>query len=242
MSTIAIVAALDRELAPLVRGWQSCLFRYEGRNFRAHQRPPLVAVAGGIGRTAATIAARAMVARYRPQMLISAGVAGGLCPDLRVGALFVPKVIIDSQTDREYRSESGSGVLVTTAVIVDSAAKRLLREKFQAWAVDMEAAAVAEVAQQERIGFRCVKAISDGPEFEMPPLNQFVDEKGQFHTAKFVLWAAFRPLRWPALMTLGRNTARAACALCNELARPSRAELEPPSRRTPGTTTQVLDI
>jgi adenosylhomocysteine nucleosidase len=227
MSAIVIVTALEMELAPLVRNWQSRSFSYEGRNFRAHEHGNQVAVAGGIGRAAATLAARAMVARYHPQLLISAGVAGALSRELKAGSLFIPNVVIDSSTATEYPAEPGNEILVTAAKISNIGEKELLRDRFHAAAVDLEAAAVAEVARQEGIGFRCVKAISDEAEFAMPPLDQFVDEEGQFHRAKFALWAALHPSRWTAIAALGRNTGRAAEALCDWLAATALTGFDP---------------
>jgi adenosylhomocysteine/aminodeoxyfutalosine nucleosidase len=217
MSTIAIVAALDRELAPLVRNWQSRWFSHNGQNFRVYELANVAAIAGGIGPSAATDAARAMVARYRPEVLISAGVAGALVQGLKVGTVITPSVIIDSASGTEYRFDAGSGVLVTASQIANGASKQALVKKFQASAVDMEATAVAEIARQERISFRCIKAISDEAGFVMPPLNQFVDQSGKFHTAKFVVWAALRPLRWPEIAALARNTKKAVKALCDHL-------------------------
>lgn len=217
MSSVAIIAAMDRELAPLVVDWQSHRIDHNGRNFRVYEQEGYVAVAGGIGRRAAATVARTVIGRYHPRLLISAGVAGALNHDLKVGALVTPNVIIDSSTGVEYPSENGSGVLVTASEIVDRTAKRALAEKFHAVAVDMEAAAVAVVAQQERIPFCCVKAISEEADFAMPPLNQFVDQEGQFHIIKFLLWAISRPWWWPGIAALGRNTDRAATTLCEYL-------------------------
>lgn len=217
MSVIAIIAALERELSPLVRDWKSRSFDYDGRNFRVHEHKELVAVAGGIGRRAAATAARAMVDRYHPQVLVSAGVAGALAQGLRVGTVILPNRIIDSADRREYRCDSGSGTLVTADEIADAASKQVLADEFHALAVDMEAAGVAAIAQRQQIRFGCVKAISDEIDFVMPPINWFVDGEGRFHTTSFGIWAALRPARWPGLVTLARNTRLASIALCNYL-------------------------
>src|SRR5215510_552165 len=217
MSSIAIVAALERELAPLVRDWRSVLFTHNGRDFRAYEHESLVAVAGGIGRRAAEIAARAIVAQYKPQMLISAGLAGALLHSLRVGSIVTPNVIVDAATGTEYRCEVGGGVLVTANEIANPASKPTLVGKFHALAVDMEAATVAQVAQLAGIGFRCVKAISDEADFAMPPLGQFVNGSGDFQNGKFLAWAAIRPLQWPKVISLARNSSRASLALCDWL-------------------------
>ena len=219
MSGIAIIVALERELAPFVRNWKSVSFSHSGREFRAYEHESLVALAGGIGRRAAEIAAKAIMAEYKPQMLISAGLAGALLHSLKVGSVITPNVVVDAATRKEYRSEVGGGVLVTADEIANTQSKATLVEKFHALAVDMEAAAVAEFAQQNGIAFRCVKAISDEADFVMPPLNQFVDETGSFQNGKFAAWAAFRPLQWPKVISLARNSSRASVALRDWLKR-----------------------
>jgi adenosylhomocysteine nucleosidase len=217
MSSIAIIAALDRELAPLVRNWKPVAFTHDGRSFRAFENAGRVALAGGIGRRAAQAAAWAVVAQYTPQMLISAGLAGALISSLKVGSVITPNVIVDAATRKEYRCQTGGGVLVTASEVATSGSKPKLVEQFHALAVDMEAAAVAEVAEQSGISFRCVKTISDEAAFVMPPLNQFVDAEGRFQNSRFARWAMLRPQWWARIMALMRNSSRAAEALCNWL-------------------------
>ena len=217
MSTIAIIAALDRELAPLVRDWQAGSFSHNGRNFRAYQKGDVVAMAGGIGPATAARAARAVADHYKPQLLISAGLAGALLHTLKVGSVLTPNVIIDAATANEYRCDTGGGVLVTAGEIAGTRSKRELVEKFHALAVDMEAAAVADVARDEKMGFRCVKAISDEADFVMPPLSQFVDQEGNFQTRRFAAWTAIRPQYWSRTLVLARNSKRASKALCDWL-------------------------
>ena len=81
----------------------------------------------------------------------------------------------------------------------------------------MEAAGVAKVAQQEQIGFRCVKAISDEADFVMPPMGKFLNAAGEFQSGKFALWAAVRPWQWPRIAALARNSKRAISALSDRL-------------------------
>ena len=225
MSTVAIIAAMEGEIAPLVRDWPVRRFTHAGLTFRVRGQGDFVAIAGGIGRDAVSRAANAVMAQYHPQMLVSVGVAGALERELKVGTLFIPSVIVDSLSNVQYRTGLGAGVLVTASKVVDNSAKQQLHDQFQAQVVDMEAAAVAEAARIHGTGFRCVKAISDELDFEMPPLNRFVDADGRFHTKRFVAWAAFRPRRWPSILELGRNTAKASAALCEWLSRLDRVEL-----------------
>jgi len=234
MNTIAIVAALDRELQPLVeaQGWKQSSIAFNGKTFKVYEQENVVAVAGGIGCRAAERAARAVVSQYRPQALISAGLAGALIRSLKVGCVVTPNVIMDGRNGNEYRCTLGQGliaggVLVSANEIAGRESKQKLVEDFHALAVDMEAAAVAEVARESGIGFCCVKAISDESSFSMLPLNQFVNAEGDFLTAKFAVWAVVRPWTWLRVMALGRNSRQAARELCDWLKTHVTRSLQP---------------
>jgi adenosylhomocysteine nucleosidase len=218
MSPVAIIAALDRELHPLVDEWNSSPLPANGRTLHCYHRDDLVAVAGGIGCSQAELAARAVMESYHPQVLVSAGLAGALIRSLKVGSIVTPNVIVDAERGTEYRCNLGGavvggGVLVTSGEIAGVESKAALVERFHALVVDMEAAGVARVAQQYEVGFRCVKAISDEFDFAMPPLNRFVDEEGNFKTGKFAGWAALQPQHWAGVLRLARNSGRARRAL-----------------------------
>src|SRR6266852_5217982 len=182
MSRIAIIAAMERELAPLVRGWKRSTLDCAGRalpSFADHhsEDQDMVAVAAGIGCKNAEQAAKAVVALYHPEMLVSAGLAGALIRSLKVGSIVTPNVIVDAATGIEYRCATGGGsigggILVSANEVAGAETKQQLVENFHALIVDMEAAGVARVAQQAGIGFRCVKAISDEADFVMPPLSR----------------------------------------------------------------------
>ena len=76
MSEVAIVAALEREVAGLVKSWPRVSRDFEGRSFKFFEKSNAVLVCGGIGPEAARRATEAVVALYRPAELISAGFAG----------------------------------------------------------------------------------------------------------------------------------------------------------------------
>ena len=224
MSRIAIIVAMERELAPLVRGWKRSTLNCDGRTLHIFASQEMIAVAGGIGCKNAEKAANAVVAQYHPEMLVSAGLAGALIRSLKVGSIVTPNVIVDAATGIEYRCATGGdsiggGILVSSGEVAGAEAKQKLVERFHALIVDMEAAGVARVAQQAGLSFRCVKAISDEADFVMPPLNRFVDADGKFQTGRFTAWAAFRPQYWPKITALARNSRRATEALCAWLAK-----------------------
>jgi adenosylhomocysteine nucleosidase len=232
MSRIAIIAAMERELVPLVRDWKKCLLAAGDRKFTLFESGELIAVVSGIGCKNAELAARAVVERSHPLALMSAGLAGALIRSLKVGSIFTPSVVVDAADGSEYRcaAESGrvsGGVLVSSGSIAGAEAKQELVNRFHALVVDMEAAGVARVAEQEHIGFRCVKAISDETDFAMPPLARFIDAAGDFQKGKFAVWAALRPWNWDSIAALARNSRRAAKALCAWLEKDLAAGLPP---------------
>src|SRR5579859_5907577 len=222
MNKVAIIAAMERELAPLVRGWKRATLSSGERTFTFFESDGVVAVIAGIGCKNAEQAARAAVQQYRPSLLISAGLAGALIRSLKAGSVFTPSVVVDAADGAEYRcvadsSHVSGGILVSSEEIAGADAKKELVTRFHGLVVDMEAAGVAKVAQQEQIGFRCVKAISDEADFAMPPMVRFIGADGTFQSGRFAAWAAVRPWQWARIAALARNSRRASVALCDRL-------------------------
>ncbi len=77
--------------------------------------------------------------------------------------------------------------------------KQELLARYGADVVDMEAAAVAQVAEARGLKFAALKAISDEAAFVMPPLDRFIDENGRFATGSFLMYVALRPRWWSSL-------------------------------------------
>jgi len=222
MSRMAIIAAMERELAPLVREWKRGTLSSGDSRLPVFETDGALAVIAGIGSKNAEFAARAVVQQKSPAVLISAGLAGALIRSLKVGSVFTPSVVVDAADGAEYRcvadgNHVSGGVLVCSDEIAGVEAKRELVSRFHGLVVDMEAAGVARVAQQENVGFRCVKAISDEADFSMPPMGQFLNRAGGFQIARFAMWAAVRPWQWLTIAALARNSKRATAALCERL-------------------------
>lgn len=210
---VAIIAALEREIAPLVKGWHLA----DGGVYRSFAKDDTVVVCAGIGPRAARRAAEYAVAEYNPELLVSAGLAGALTQELKVGEAIVPSTIVHSTTGERHATGHGSGVLVSASEIAGPEAKRLFARQHGAQLIDMEAAAVVEVAKQNGIAFTVVKAISDEADFAVPDLAPFVDHEGRFLTGRFVWHVALRPRMWGVVRNLAANSARASVELCNVL-------------------------
>ncbi|HMH01823.1 MAG TPA: hypothetical protein VK555_10440 [Terriglobales bacterium] len=236
---VAIVAALDREIRPLIKRWRINDCDYEGRKFRFFENGLAVLVCGGIGAGAARRACEAVIQLYQPQLIISGGFAGALDRELKVGRLLTPGLVIDARDGSRTEITSGKGALVSFDAVAGAEQKFKLGKAYRADAVDMEAAAVARGAQAHGIPFVAMKAISDEVGFAMPSLGQFIASDGQFQAGRFALFAAVRPWLWPAVLRLRANTQKASKALCGGLGKyaysaqdldKSKMELHPISR------------
>ena len=151
MPRVAIVAALEREVRPLVAGWRVVRRSWDGREFKFFESDDAVAVCGGIGPEAARRACEAVCAWYELRLVISAGFAGALSGELRVGDVVVPGKVIDAGDGSSVVAGTGMHALVSVAEVATVERKRILGSKYGAVAVDMEAAAVAKGAQGRRL-------------------------------------------------------------------------------------------
>ncbi len=216
---IALVAALERELWPLVKNWQVKELEHSGRSFKFFQNGRLVAVFGGIGAEPARRATEAVIALYHPVLVQSVGFAGALDPELEAGDLVFPARVVDAGDGSAVEIHAGKGILVSFSDIASPQQKRKLGAAYSAQAVDMEAAAVARGAQARGVAFSAAKVISDELTFEMPVLDGFIGSDAQFHTVRFLAFAILRPWLWPGVLRMAKNNAIASRALCSHLSR-----------------------
>jgi adenosylhomocysteine nucleosidase len=214
---VAIIAGMEREVRPLVRSWQVRTIDHDGRRYRLFENAEAALICGGIGAEAARRATEAVIEQVHPTRVISAGFAGALDGSLKVGDVFVPRVVIGAGDGVRTEIGSGEGVLVSFATMAGNEQKTRLRTAYGAHAVDMEAAAVAEGARAREIEFEAVKAISDAAGFDLPAMDRFVREDGSFQSRRFLAHVALRPRLWGATIALARNSAKASRALCGAL-------------------------
>jgi adenosylhomocysteine nucleosidase len=137
MSRVAIVAALEREVRPLVKEWRVREKEIDGRRFRFFERDDFVVVCGGIGAEAARRAAEAVISIYAPSVIYSAGFAGALEPALKVGELLQPRRVVNAGDGSSLNLDQGEGVLVSFGSVASPEQKAKLGDSFRAQAVDM---------------------------------------------------------------------------------------------------------
>jgi len=209
--TVAIVAAMRVELAPLLGKVRS----QHVDGVELFEIDDAMVAIGGIGETHARVAAEAVTVSARPALLVSAGLAGAISPQLKIGDVGRIREVIDVDTGERYRTQGGEWVLATSPEVSDAAGKRQLLTRYGADVVDMEAAAVAKVAREKGLAFACVKSVSDEATFVMPPMMDFIDKDGKFDTGRFLIYMALHPKWWGTLEKIRLNSKVASVNLCS---------------------------
>ena len=209
---VVFVAALEREIAGLVRGWKQTSAE---RGVSCWMSQDAIVVCAGMGAGRAAIAVDAALKQGEARKLISVGWAGACQPGLRVGEIVQADVVIDARTGErffpEMRREYGlRGALVTVAKAAGRQEKARLAASYNAVAVEMEAATVARAARARELPFGAIKAISDDAEFEMPDVGAFVSEDGRVREVAFGMHVALRPRLWRPVMEMARGSRLAA--------------------------------
>jgi adenosylhomocysteine nucleosidase len=188
---------------------------------RIAQRLGWTVTVGG-GTAAGAQAAAQRLADAGAAALISFGLAGGLDPALRPGALIVPAAVIVAgmrhATDPRLSCRLGG---VTThvvfgadAIVATVEAKRRLHERTAATAADLESGPVAQVAAARRLPFAVLRAICDPAERALPPVAlAALGAHGAIGIWRVAVSVVARPGQLPALLTLAADAAAARRSL-----------------------------
>jgi len=206
------VAALEREVSGLVRGWNSADVRIAGQMQRIYRYQSAALICGGTGVERSYAAAKALVEKCSPRVILSIGFAGSCVTGLLPGSVVVPAVLLEGFRGKSFECVFGSGKLVTLEGVAGKTQKQDAFARLGALAVDMEATGVAKAASQSNREFAAIKAISDGVEEDLGFLSDFVKPEG-FANGRFIAHIALRPRLWPSVAALNRNSKLAATAL-----------------------------
>lgn len=215
MPRVAIVAAMFREVHPLVRNMQPLKYLPD-RRVQMYQNKSAVIAYAGMGCEPASLAARAALATGDVSALVSVGWAGGLNIQVQAGKVVQPATVIDALSGTRYQAGGDQGTLVTVQLVAGLEEKRRLGEQYNGDYVDMEAASVAECAREAKLPFYCFKAISDAHDARLPDMNRF-NRNGQFSAWRFIAHVAVRPALWQAVSEMSRASLDSRDALCKRL-------------------------
>src|ERR1019366_2723269 len=125
---VAIVAAMRVELAPLLAKVPSQYV--DGAEL--FELPEAMVAVGGIGEKRARHAAEVVIEHAQPKLLVSAGMAGAISPQLKVGDVGRIRELVDVATGAHYPTRGGEWVLATSQTVNDVAEKRALLTKYGA--------------------------------------------------------------------------------------------------------------
>ncbi len=240
---IHLLAALPQEYKPFLRLFPG--------NWRLQTRNPFRQYVGskgndqfhltetGMGRRAIRDAlAWILCGSPRPDLLVSFGYAGSLCPGLKVGDVCLVRrvacwelslngeVSVSGQFEANHPEELwnsalAQGVKSADLVTVKTLQPKELLSSFTAGAdvlVDMESFHVAKAACAENIPLLCLRSVSDGLEDRilLDPAT-LVDHRGRLSPRRVLFQLLTRPALLPFLLKSWRNASQASAALASVL-------------------------
>ncbi len=173
----------------------------------------------GMGAVNADRVGRVGLEKFRPERVITAGVAGALDPAHQIGDVFHdldPGLEIESLL-RSAGSRPGR-ILLSDRIAVTQAEKAALRASTGADLVEMESAVLRELAKAKGIPSATIRSVSDAATGDLPlDFNQFLNVDRQLNPWKLGLGILGRPSSIPALIALGRQTSLATNRLATVL-------------------------
>lgn len=179
-------------------------------------------VAEGPGVALAARAIHLALARDRFETVVSTGFCGGLDPKLEVGAILIASEVRDEGSGRrflpvmpKYDGPMEIGAVITIGRVAVTIGEKARLRATGARAVEMEASAVAESAEQAGLRFLCIRAVSDTASQDMPmDFNAYRDQEGRFDHRRIARAALASPFRSiPGLLRLRHDCRHASARL-----------------------------
>lgn len=175
-------------------------------------------VYAGAGFRNATAAAQ-LLADKGVQSLISWGCAAGLAPDIKPGDLLLASKIDNGQQQFDTDSQLSASLYQTLPntirvhtgklyscdrLISSSQEKQRIHQQTEAMGLDMESAAIADVALRANLPFMAVRGIADPVSQTLPnAVIQALNIQGQVELPKLLRYLFWHPFELKALIQLG---------------------------------------
>jgi adenosylhomocysteine nucleosidase len=224
------VAGFERRLADRERaavgGYPVCLGEHEGK--------PVLVCRTGIGRRAEA-AARAVLDRYQPGLVLSVGVGGALNPEFRAGDVVLCESVGPASSGAAeaapvcsnegllrlaYASAEEAGLrvwrgqsLTVDRVVGEPAEKDALRRSSGMDVVEMESYWVGLVAQEKGLSFLAARTVLDELADTLPVLPGVVQADGSRRAYRALPYVLRHPSRVPRLLSMAVSERRAVGTL-----------------------------
>ncbi len=236
---LGIVAAFKEEVSEyLARG----RFRLVERNgpyrfYRARRGPAAALALGAVGKRGATEATRHLVENYGPRLVVSAGFAGAVRPDLDTGDVFVcDRVLsmegppaswaVENANERLLSRDSSTakngarpiGCVSVSQFVQSTPMKAWLGKVLRVGVIDLESYWVTDVAAAHDVPHAVVRVVLDPMDHAMPDFLAGSMRPGAGSArARAVRYALRRPHRVGGLLRLSAQVKLARRSLADYL-------------------------
>lgn len=182
----------------------------------------------GMGFDNAARAAEAMINATQPELLMSIGFCGGISMDLIVGDVVIATAVAIVSGDEvealpveipavcsnfiAHQTAEGKRIFgglfaSTPKIMAKQRLAELLSNGHRTQVVEMESAAIAIVAVENKIPFAALRAVSDPFDEELEfSLDEFCDERMRIRIHRVLLTILRKPRIMPQLIRLARNS------------------------------------
>jgi nucleoside phosphorylase len=216
---LGLLAPMVSELAPLSRrlGLREHETDPHVVHVGSHGEVELVATRTDIGTDAATRATERLLDRFDVDHVFVVGIAGGVDPDLEIGELIAPEVVIDGPSGRRFHPTHlgplpQRGSLVTSDELLYEPAEIVAHLVDGVIAVDMETASIAAVCEARGTPWSVFRAISDRADDVVAEdrVMDLVNPDGTPKPGPALRFVVTRPWRLPHMMRVARGSKLAA--------------------------------
>lgn len=226
---VAILGALARELTDIRRR-----IRVAGRMGRGgvqfwsgfYENRRVVLVQTGVGPDRALRAARLTLSLFPVDLCISVGYACGLKDEIKIGDLVVGEkvILLDQDMEKTFAADSHllflvdqvadrvfkGSILTVGRVIENPEEKQALAKSTGAIVLDMESAAVAQVAAEAGVPCLFLRAVSDLANEDLSGVSNFLSSEGTIRPFRGTFYIITHPSSLAHLNRLRMRTATAS--------------------------------
>ncbi len=233
-ATIGLIAAMPEEINPLLKRigtyQKKTIAPFTIYNFSLGNKKYAI-IRSGMGAIHAAAAARLLIREMNPAIIISFGFAGAITIGPRVGDLIIAEklfnyqnsdfspqpgltaalfshlqILLQARAGQRYTVYPGT-VITTTEIVEKKGLAKKLPGNCRCPVLDMETAAVAQVAANARIPFSAIRAISDPADEELGfSIEEFTDIDLNIRLTKVLATVVKKPWIVPQLLRLARNS------------------------------------